>query len=546
MIPKYVTLFLTIIAFVSCHQNLSDFSDQWTSEDELAMIELATTNELGYKVINSKVLDKLALWKSIDIQIENFDESEYESLYPLIYEQDIYSIQKSISNGALTYEGLTKWYLFRILKFEQDPGSNLNGIISISKTAVAEAKKRDKEKSPHGHAIYGMPILLKDNINTEDLPTTAGALALNNSKTKDAFIVTQLKNKGAIILGKANLSEWAYFFCSNCPSGYSAMGGQTLNPYGRGKYGTGGSSSGSAVVISANYAVGAVGSETSGSILSPSSKNSIVGLKPTVGTLSRSGIVPISSKLDTPGPMTKSVHDNIILYDAMYGEDKKDIHTASIKRTFDANQIKTIKDFGNMTFGVFENFEESSSLYAEAAEVFPKNRGKIVRKKLERIALEGFSEILAGEMFFDLEKYLGDNNYPRTHNYHGVKDIVNFNLKDSVLRSPYGQSRLLSAASNTMTRQDLEEKVITLKETCVKYFDAFFKEEQVDIVLSIDNYSAGYAAMAHYPCLTIPMGFDQDGTPKNLTFIGRSGEEMRLYEVGLLFEKVTRHRRAPF
>ena len=162
--------------------------------------------------------------------------------------------------------------------------------------------------------------------------TTAGAVALMNNQTDDAFIVKRLKENGALILGKANLSEWAYFFCGECPSGYSAVGGQTLNPYGRKVLDTGGSSSGSAVAVAANLAPVAVGSETSGSILSPSSQNSVVGLKPTVGLLSRGGIIPISSTLDTPGPITRSVVDNAILLSAMAGKDPEDEASKTFRR----------------------------------------------------------------------------------------------------------------------------------------------------------------------------------------------------------------------
>ena len=157
-----------------------------------------------------------------------------------------------------------------------------------------------------------------------DMATTAGAVALKDNTTDDAFMVNQLKSKGALILGKANLSEWAYFFCGDCPSGYSAVGGQTLNPYGRRIFDTGGSSSGSAVSVAANFCAAAIGSETAGSILSPASQNSVVGLKPTIGLVSRSGIVPISSTLDTAGPITKTVRDNAIVLDAIYGYDKSD------------------------------------------------------------------------------------------------------------------------------------------------------------------------------------------------------------------------------
>src|SRR5690606_23680601 len=198
-----------------------------------------------------------------------------------------------------------------------------NSVISLNPKVIEQAKQKDKEfkNKRLKHPIFGMPILLKDNINTADMPTTAGAVVFQNNQTDDAFIVKQLKDKGALILGKANLSEWAYFFCGECPSGYSAIGGQTLNPYGRRVIDTGGSSSGSGVSVAANFCAAAIGSETAGSILSPASQNSVVGLKPTVGLLSRSGIVPISSTLDTPGPITKNVMDNAIVLDAMFGED---------------------------------------------------------------------------------------------------------------------------------------------------------------------------------------------------------------------------------
>ena len=164
------------------------------------------------------------------------------------------------------------------------------------------------------------------------MPTTAGAIALSkNENTEDAYIIKRLKEEGAIILGKSNLSEWAYYFCGTCPLGYSATGGQTLNPYGRTIFESGGSSSGSGVAVAANYAVAAVGTETSGSIISPSSQNSVVGLKPTVGLLSRTGIIPISSTLDTPGPMTKNVTDSFILFNSMLGYDASDPKSIEIE-----------------------------------------------------------------------------------------------------------------------------------------------------------------------------------------------------------------------
>ena len=217
--------------------------------------------------------------------------SEYTRLKPMVLEQPIPVVQEHIRNGDLTYEELCRFFLYRIYTYELDNSTTLNTVIALNPDIIRQARQRDAalQADPEAsrHPIFGMPILLKDNINTEGMPTTAGAIALQGNRTADAFIVERLKEKGALILGKVNLSEWAYYFCEGCPVGYSAIGGQTLNPYGRRVFETGGSSSGSGTAMAAGYAMGAVGTETSGSILSPSSQNSVVGLKPTVGLLSR-------------------------------------------------------------------------------------------------------------------------------------------------------------------------------------------------------------------------------------------------------------------
>jgi len=269
------------------------------------------TRKLRYKLVQSRITDRNVMLTTAKNQLRDFSAADYERLKPLIYEQNIPSLQTSVTSGALTYELITKWFLYRIVKFESNKDTYLNAIISINPKAVAEARQKDQNKGLLPNLIFG-------------LPTTAGADALRENQAGDAYITARLKANGAIILGKTNLSEWANFLCDGCPNGYSAVGGQTLNAYGRKRFDTGGSSSGSGVAMAANYAVAAVGTETSGSILSPSSQSSLVGLKPTVGLLSRTGIVPISSTLDTPGPMTRSVIDNAILLSAMTGADPED------------------------------------------------------------------------------------------------------------------------------------------------------------------------------------------------------------------------------
>ena len=317
-----ITLLLLVCLFSCKEESTSTTTTNQEIPEETSSIQtdsLRTEDDTDdfreFKVLDSKYIDVTATWAPFEDDLEDFPEGTYVDLKPLIMEQDIPTLQNHIKEGRLTYEALTKFYLYRIRKFDRENRLSLNSVIALNPNVVQEARQRDLElaKGDPEHMIYGMPILLKDNIDAEGMPTTAGAVVLKDNNAKDAFIVTRLKGEGALILGKANLSEWAYFFCGDCPSGYSAIGGQTLNPYGRRIMDTGGSSSGSGVSVAANFSVGAVGSETSGSILSPSSSNSIVGLKPTIGLLSRSGIVPISSTLDTPGPMTKNVIDNAIL-----------------------------------------------------------------------------------------------------------------------------------------------------------------------------------------------------------------------------------------
>ncbi|MEO6583792.1 MAG: amidase family protein, partial [Ferruginibacter sp.] len=284
-----IGIIILFVCMISCTAVQKTTIPAWVPYDETEEVAKNAKNEssrLRYKMIQSKILDKNEIWKNVIPQLKGFTEKDYEALKFLILEQDIPTLQMHIKSGKLSYEKLTQWYLFRIVKFENDMTKALNNIIAINPNAVVEARKKDRNKKAASHPIYGMPILLKDNINTEGMATTAGAQVFLNNKTTNAFIVNRLLQKGAIILGKANLSEWANYLCLECPNGYSAVGGQTLNPYGRKIFDTGGSSAGSGSAMAANYAVAAVGTETSGSILSPASSNSVVGLKPTTGLLS--------------------------------------------------------------------------------------------------------------------------------------------------------------------------------------------------------------------------------------------------------------------
>lgn len=535
-------------------EKVPDTVTLWAPYNDSAEVAANRDHEIArmqFSLLQSRFLDKNAVFRPLYPEVSRFSEAEYQSLKPLVLEQDIPTLQSHIKSGRLSYEKLVLFFLYRIYKYELNNASTLHTILALNADAVQQARDKDRlrlsEEAIQRHPVFGMPVLLKDNIDTEGMRTTAGSVALMENDVTDAYIVARLKEKGAIILGKVNMSEWAYFLCSGCPVGYSAMGGQTLNPYGRGVFETGGSSSGSGTAVAANYAVAAVGTETSGSILSPSGQNSVVGLKPTIGLLSRSGIVPISSTLDTPGPMTKNVIDNAILLDAMLGFDQQD--TMSVPPPWDAGWYGHIGKMSGMEgrrLGVYADLMASDSLYRkivsrlEAAGVII----KVCSPSEEK--LDGFISILNIDMKNDLPRYL------ETHvqNTEGVTitsiaDAVAFNEADSALRIPYGQALFRGILADSTTAEELAVIKSRLQEQGRKFFDSALDAYQLDAVLSINNLHAGYAAVARYPALTVPMGYRSDGEPVNLTFISQPFCEDRLLALGKAFESLIHARQLP-
>lgn len=541
--------FLFLVVLASCKQKNVESRDKktvWTSYNDSAEVAASANNKserMHYKFIQSKVLDKNEVFLPLYDEVSQFTEAQYQKMKPLVLEQDIPTLQTHIDHGTFTYEDLTLFYLYRIYKYELPNNTTLNTVIALNPNVLEEARQLDESKEIH-HLIYGMPILLKDNIGTAEMKTTAGAIALKDNQTDDAFIVERLKEKGALILGKVNLSEWANFICGVCPNGQSAVGGQTLNPYGRRIFDTGGSSAGSGTSTAANYAVAAVGTETSGSILSPSSQNSVVGLKPTIGLLSRTGIVPISSTLDTPGPMTKNVTDNAILLDAMLGKDEADYKSVSsepgiLSAWMNPETLKEIR------LGVMKNLMERDSIYAANIEALRRAGAQIVEFEAENIPLEGFTTLLNLDMREDLPAYINaevkDKDAVRVES---VEDVVAFNQQDSLVRIPYGQERFDGILSDSTTAEQFEKIKQNLKESGRAFFN-IMEEKNLDAVLSINNYHAGYAAVAEYPALTIPMGYKTDGEPESLTFIGKPFTEAHLLRIGKAFEQLNRARKMP-
>ena len=538
---KFVLLFIAAGLF-SCK---NEKSEDLTGRAEPVSDSTENVRELEYKVTESNFIKNDSLWKPFDAAFSGFSTEIYEEVKALVFEKSIPEIQEAVSAGQLTYEELTLFYLSRVKEYDRENELSLNSVISLNSEILKEAREKDslRDELEDLHPIYGIPVLLKDNINAEGMPTTAGAEALRDNYTEDAFIVTQLKKKGALILGKTNLSEWANFFCEDCPNGFSTVGGQTMNPYGRKIHDTGGSSSGSGVAVAVNFAPVAVGSETSGSILSPSSSNSVVGLKPTIGLLSRGGIVPISSSLDTPGPITKNVIDNAILLDAMGGMDNEDTASKSAgKRDLSYYSKLNIKDLKGKKFGVIKALLKDT-LYVRAINDLKNAGAEIVEFEAEEINLPNFLRLLNLDMKKDLAAYF--NKYSGDVPFKNVQDVIEYNDLDSLNRAPYGQALFLGIIEDSTTAKEFAAIKDTLKNNGTLFFEKPMKDFDLDAVLSINNYHAGYAAVAKFPAITVPMGYTSENQPKGLTFIGEPFFEEQLLKFAYLFEKTTKRRKSP-
>lgn len=543
-------IFLLALLVVSCKEPETKSANVKESLTDISAISTKDFRE--FKVLDSKYINFKEFWKPFNDALKEFTQDEYNRLKPLILEQNIPTLQKHVQEGKLSYETLTKFYLYRIRLFDRANDLSLNAVIALNPNVIEEAKQKDEElkniniSKEFNFTLYGMPILLKDNINAFGMPTTAGAVVFQNNNTSNAFIVERLITKGALILGKANLSEWAYFFCGDCPSGYSAIGGQTLNPYGRKVLDTGGSSSGSGVAVASNFCVAAIGSETSGSILSPASQNSVVGLKPTIGLLSRSGIVPISSTLDTPGPITKNIIDNAIVLDGMLGYDEKDSKSVNAKlgTSYYYNSDFSINNLEGKRFGAFKRLL-SDSLYVNAIEDL-KSKGAIVVEIEEgNVDLPDFLRLLNLDMKNDFPEYISTSADPSLA-IKTITDVIKFNKKDSINTMPYGQSLFEGVVADVSTQMEFEAIKNTLKINGKLFFDVPMEAHNLDGFLSINNYHAGFAAVAEYPAITVPMGYDKDnGAPKGLTFISQPFSEKALLNWAFNYEEASKMRKVP-
>ena len=520
----------------------------WQAYDESAVLQSLAdhpNSQMQFKLLQSKIQNKNDLWAPFTDDLAAFSENDYQRLKPLILEQSVPDIQQAVVAGQISYAALTTFYIYRIREIETNSNLSLNAVIALNPDAIKRAKRLDQLHDAGNeislNSVFGIPVLLKDNIGFEGLATTAGSLSLQSNHTASAFLTEKLEANGAIILGKANMSEWAYFFCNDCPSGYSAMGGQTLNPYGRFLFGTGGSSSGSGAAGAANMASLTIGSETSGSILSPASANSMVGYKPTTGLVSRSGVVPISSTLDTTGPITKSVADALILFNAMTGFDQQDLAMPLLSDDF--RLINRQIDLAEVRIGVMSNFTDDA-FYSKAVELLKTNGAQPINIDFQPTRSPRFSELLGGEMVRDLQIYLSANADPEV-NISSITELQQYNLEDMNLRAPYGQGLVDMMVKLELSPRELEIIREELQASARSQLETVFNENGIDVLLSVNNRSAGIAALANYPALTIPMGYEENGRPIGLTLIVPSFEDQILFDIGVQFELLTEARRLP-
>jgi len=486
-----------------------------------------------------------------------------------LLETTISDLQEGMVDGRFTARRLVQQYLDRI----QQLNPQVNAIIELNPDALAIADELDAERAAQGPRgpLHGIPIILKDNIDTADkMQTTAGSLALAGSiAPQDAFLVAQLRAAGAIILGKANLSEWANFRSSRSSSGWSSRGGQTHNPYALDRNPCG-SSSGSAVAVSANFCAAAIGTETDGSIVCPSHANGIVGIKPTLGLVSRAGVIPIGHSQDTAGPMARTVTDAALVLGALTGIDPRDPATAVSADQYHTDYTQFLDKNGlqGARIGVARNFfgfhPDVDALMEQAIAAMQAAGAEIV-DPADLDSLAGFGEaevtVLLYEFKADMAAYLATLGPDAPMK--SMADLIAFNEAHASTVMPYfGQERMLAAQEKGPLTEEayLEALATNHKQARQEGIDKVLHTHNLDAIIAPtggpawltdwvngDHYGGGSsspAAVAGYPSITVPAGFVR-GLPVGISFIGGAFQEPVLLKLAYAFEQATQARRAP-
>ena len=484
-------------------------------------------------------------------------------------EKTISDLQTAMQNNDLTARDIVAYYIAEIERVDRN-GPELRSIIELNPDAMSIAAKLDEERQESGPRgpLHGIPIVLKANINTGDaMETTAGSLALAGFHAPDdAFLVASLRNAGAIILGKANLSEWANFRGSHSSSGWSSIGGQTKNPYDP-RRNPCGSSSGSAVAVSANLTALAIGTETDGSIVCPSGINGVVGIKPTLGLVSRDGIIPVAHSQDTAGPIARTVTDAAILLTVMAMRDIRDpLSEGRPKKLPDYAAGLSAKAIRGKRIGVLRNHfgaginPKVEGILARVIETL-KDAGAEIIDPVE-LDVEGMKDaemiVMHYEIKADLNAYLEKSNAP----IRSLAELIQFNKDNAdTVMSFYGQERMEEAeAKGPLTDEVYLKALESSKRISQAAIDGALREHRLDAIVATTNApawftdhvngdtfnlsSSSYAAVSGYAAITVPGGF-VSGLPVGVSFIGGAFSDKQLIEIAYAFEQASKIRRAP-
>lgn len=488
----------------------------------------------------------------------------------VLNEATIDMLQQKMQSKEYTSHAITQLYLTRIKNIDKN-GPKLNAVITLNPNALDMANMLDDEREAGKirGPLHGIPVLIKDNINTKDnMPTTAGSLALvDNFATKDAFIINQLREAGAVILGKANLSEWANFRSTRATSAWSSKGGQTKCPYILDRNPSG-SSAGSGSATAANLCAIAIGTETDGSVVSPSSVNGIVGIKPTVGLLSRTGIVPISKTQDTAGPMARTVKDAAILLGVLAGVDPDDSYTLNSKGKIEADYTKFLdvnglqgKRLGLEKTALTGN-PDTEVLLQEAMTLLKSKGATIVEieldKQLKDLAPAEFN-VLLYEFKDGLNKYLSTANSKMK----SLVDVMDFNKANEARAMPFFKQEIMDQAQAKGDLKSPEYLDAVKKTTGItrNAIDTILKQNNLDAIIGPTNgfaccidllngdYDNGFsfstpAAMAGYPHITVPMGAAH-ALPIGLSFFSTAYHEGEIIKLAFAFEQASKKRIKP-
>ncbi|XP_062225237.1 probable amidase At4g34880 [Phragmites australis] len=472
------------------------------------------------------------------------------------------AIDQGFKNGSVTSTALVRFYLGQIRRLNP----LLCAVVEVNPDALQQAEQADAERRSSGDgqigALHGVPVLLKDNIATRDrLNTTAGSLALLGSAVRrDAGVVARLRRAGAVVLGKANMDEWANFRSAIGTGGWSARGGQGRNPYVLTSPPCG-SSTGPAIAAAANMAAVTLGTETDGSILCPSSLNSVVGIKPTVGLTSRAGVIPISPRQDTVGPICRTVADAVLVLDAIVGYDELDAAATRAASMYipegGYKQFLKIDGLKDKRIGVLNGLFDFADgtvrqmVYKQLLNTIRKH-GAVVIENLEianmaviqNATISGELVALAAEFKIALNAYLSDLSYSPVRS---LAEIIAFNNAhpDEEMLKQFGQLIFLLSENTTGIGPVEKAAIQQLGELSANGVEKLVKEHQLDAIVAPDSSAATVLALDGLPGIAVPAGYDEQGAPFAISFGGLKGYEPRLIEIAYAFEQASKVRKLP-